>query len=311
MITSPSEPKYLRLVWGSIAFLIYFLLIGLLLFYFNHRDEEKPKHFVKKDEKRIQVTSSAPVKSIKVNTIIKKPKIEKVNIEKPKSIKQPKQVVKPKSKPVKKNVVIKEKVVKKKPVKKVDKKKDINTTKPKNIKINKPKEKIKIKKPKVEKPKKIVKPIKQEKVKHKEKPKKIIKASDLFSSVKVRKNDVNDKVKKKINIRTKPISASQKIDNSLKEQKKSDAGIENAYFAKVQSLLETWPAQSDYAGERATVHIFVKPSGMFEFKVKSQSDNVDFNLGLIDFLMQLQKTGLGRHNAGKTYEFKVEFIAKE
>ncbi|CAA6801219.1 MAG: Unknown protein [uncultured Sulfurovum sp.] len=308
MITSSTEPKYLRLVWGSIAFLIYFLLIGLLLFYFNHRDEEKPKHFVKKDEKRIQVTSTVPIEAIKVKTIVEKPTTKKPIIEKPKVVQQPKQVVKPKIEPVKKNVVIKEKVVKKKPIKKVEKKKDLNTTKPKKVKVNKPKEKKKI-----EKPKKVMKPVKQEKPKKIEpkEPKKVIKTSDLFSSVKVKKSDVEKEVKKKIDIQTKPISASEKINNSMKEQKKSDAGIENAYFAKVQTLLETWPAQSDYAGERATVNLFVKPSGLFEFKVKSQSDNVDFNLGLIDFLMQLQKAGLGKHDAGKTYEFKVEFIAKE
>ena len=59
------------------------------------------------------------------------------------------------------------------------------------------------------------------------------------------------------------------------------------------------------------VRIYVKPTGQFDFKVKSKSNNIDFNLGLIDFLEQLQKLGLGSHNGGKTYEIEVEFTAKE
>ena len=135
----------------------------------------------------------------------------------------------------------------------------------------------------------------------------------MFSSIKISKKAAESKKieKNKIEVTEKSKSASSKINNSLKNKKESDSGVENAYLAKVQALLETWPAQSDYAGEKAMVRLYVKPTGMFEFKVQSQSDNVDFNLGLIDFLMQLQRVGLGRHHAGKTYEFEVEFIAKE
>jgi hypothetical protein len=31
----------------------------------------------------------------------------------------------------------------------------------------------------------------------------------------------------------------------------------------------------------------------------------------MDFLKQLQGIGFGRHNAGRTYEFEVEFSTKE
>jgi protein TonB len=264
-----SEPKSLRFLWGGIAFLVYFGLIGLLLIYFNQRSVEKPKHFVKKDEKRIQVMETAPIKAIRVKTIVEKPVVKpKKVVPKKTEVVKP---VKPKVIPKKEKVILKEKIVKKKVVKK------------KPLKVNKPK--VKVKK-EVKKPKKI------------EKPKKPVvkKTSDLFSSVKTEKK-----------VTDKPKSASKQI----KDKKKSDSGIENAYFAKVQSLLETWPAQSDYAGEKAMVSIYVKPTGMFEFKVKSQSDNVDFNLGLIDFLMQLQRMGLGKLDSGMTYEFKVEFIANE
>ena len=279
------ESKSLRFLSGSIALSIYLLLVGLLIFYFNYRTEKKPKHFVKKDEKRIQLASVKPPESIKIKSIITKQKIKKPVVTK-----------KEKVVPPKKHTVIKEKIVKKVKIKK----KDENKTKVKKTKI----------KPKIKKePKKIVKIKKPKKI---EKPK-IKKTSDLFSSVKTSKKAVEPKKieKNKIEVTEKPKSASSKINNSLKNQKESDSGVENAYLAKVQGLLETWPAQSDYAGEKAMVRLYVKPTGMFEFKVKSQSDNVDFNLGLIDFLMQLQRVGLGRHYAGKTYEFEVEFIAKE
>jgi len=272
------KPKSLHLLWGGISFTIYFLLIGLLLIYFNHRSLEKPKHFVKKNEKRIKVVQTTPVKAIKVKTIIEKTKVVKQD--------------KPKVIPKKEKVIFKEKVVKKKSLKKkVIKKKDVNNTKPKKkkpLKINKPNVKVKKEVKKTKKIEKLKKPT-------------IKKTSDLFSSVKIDRKDTS----------IKEVEKSKSVSTQIKDKKKSDSGIENAYFAKVQALLETWPAQSDYAGEKAIVDLYVKPTGMFEFKVKSQSDNVDFNLGLIDFLMQLQRIGLGRHNADKTYEFKVEFIAKE
>jgi protein TonB len=281
-----SEPKSLRLLWAGIAFAVYFTLIGLLLFYFNHHNSQKSIHFVKKDEKRIQLATSSPTKAIKIKTIIKKSPQKPKKALKAKT--KPKIITKPKVKPIEKKSLIKEKIVKKNRLKK----RDENKTKPKPKKINRPKHKVE---------KEIKKIVKQKK------------ASDLFSSVNTGTKNVEIKKveKNKILVKEKPQSASKKISETIKNQKQSDSGIENAYFAKVQSLLETWPAQSDYAGEKAMVRIYVKPTGMFEFKVKSQSENVDFNLGLIDFLMQLQRIGLGRHNAGKTYEFEVEFIAKE
>lgn len=278
------EVKSLRILWGGIAIAIYAGLIALLLFYFNSRHASKPKHFVKKNEKRIQLASSKRVEAIKVKTIVEKTKT-------------------PKEKPLPKKESLKttvQKRIPKKITKKVHKEKIVKKPKPKKRDENRTKVKkhtpIKINKPKVKKPKKS----------DTHKPKKVPKkTSDLFATVRA-KAKKNESLKQ-----NKPKSASQKITESIKNQKESQSGVENAYYAKVQSLLETWPAQSDYAGEKAMVHLYVKPTGLFEFKVKSQSDNVEFNLGLIDFLMQLQKLGFGTHKSGKTYEFEVEFIAKE
>lgn len=294
--------KYISLFSGVGAFAIYLLLLFMLLFYFNTHDTKKTQHFVKKDEHRIQVSLSAPSVSKVVPSKPKK-KVEKKKSEKKKptkkKIEKKASPTKPKIKPTKvkeklsskvkkkiKKPVIKEKIVKK--VKKKKEPKKSQKTKPKII--NKPKKKATVKK-----------------------------TSDLFSDVNVSKKIEKkvhkvekQKVEKNKMIREdKKTSASHKIKESLKVQKEKNSGIENKYFTKVQSLLETWPAQTEFAGERAMVKLYVKPTGMFEFKVKSKSNNVDFNLGLIDFLMQLQGIGFGPHHGGKTYEFEVEFIAKE
>ncbi len=277
--------KYPKLIWGAVALGIYFVLVGLLIFYFNSREEKKPVHYVKKDEHRIQVSIS-PAKSVQKKKVEKK-KVTPPKITKPKPKPKPKPKVKTKPKKVEEKKVekkaIKEKVVKKPPekiVKKVVKKKDENITKPKAKK-----------------------------------------ATDLFSEVKTpeKKNliQVTDKpVKEKpknniIKVTENPLSASQRVSDSLKKQKSTDSGEVNAYFAKVQAMLEAWPAQSEFAGEQATVLLYIKPSGRFEFQVTSGSNVDEFNVGLLSFLKQLQSIGFGKHNAGRTYEFEAEFIAKE
>ncbi len=266
MIVKPS-----KLIPGALAIGVYLLVIGLLIFYFNTRSEEKPKRYVKKDEHRIQVALSAPKKSEKPKVVKQKRKVEAKK--KPKI--KPK--VKPKPKKVVKKKVIKEKIVKKK--KSV--KKDVNKTKPKkknsakNLFAN------------VKTPKK----------------KNIIKVSDKPVRTKPKNN--------LIKVTDKPKSASQRINSSLKNQKSSDSGVENAYLAKVQSMLEGWPAQSEYVGEKVKVILYINPTGFFEFKLKTASNNQNFNEGLTEYLEQLQDIGFGRHKGERTYQFEAEFIAKE
>ena len=255
---------------GLLAFGIYFMLIGLLLFYFNTREEKKSVRYVKKDEHRIQVAISAPKK------------VAKTKPAKPKTKSKPKKAKvkpKPKLKKVVKKKVIKEKVMKKKVVKK----KDQNLTKPK--KVNKPKDLF----ANVSSSKKITKP---------------------KLDMKITDKPVKPKKSSLIKVSDKP-SASQLVSNSLKVQKSSDSGVENAYLAKVQSLLEGWPAQSEYAGEKVKVLLQIEPSGFFEFKIKSASNNYDYNDGLVEYLEQLQEMGFGRHKGNRTYQFEAEFIAKE
>ncbi len=217
---------------------------------------------------------------IRVSMSEPKPQVKKEIKPAPKKIEKHKPKPKPK-KAVKKKVVekkvIKEKVVKKAKV--VKKKKDVNTTRPK--KVNKPKDlfaNISSKKT-VEQPKKVKIPVK---------PKK-------------------DTLKK---ISEKP-SASDLVSDSLKKQKKSDVGIENAYLAKIEEKLKGWPAQSEYAGEKAKVWLRVEPNGTFQYKVVTASGNEAFNTGLMAYLEQLKKIGFGPHKGNRAYELDVEFVATE
>ena len=274
----PLFNKSSTFISGVFAVGIYVVLIGMLFFYFNMRDTKKPVHYVKKNDDRIRVTMSTP-----------KNKIKKKTKEVSKQKKQPKK--KPLKKPKTKEKVKKQKDTHKKVIKE------------KVVKQVKPKKKLK----------KVVK---------KASPKKVNKPKDLFANVSSskrtsKKNIINvsdkpQKPKKNNLIKvTNKTSASDLVSSTLKVQKKSDRGIDNAYLALIEEKLKGWPAQSDYAGEMAKVWIQVQPSGDFTFKVITASANDDFNTGLIAYLEQLQHIGFGRHKGSRAYELNVEFIAKE
>lgn len=273
--------KSSTLISGVLAFGIYIALIVLLLFYFNSRDEKKAVHYVKKNEERIRVSMSSPKSNSEKKT---KKQIKKVEKPKPK----PKVTPKPKPKPKKvvEKKVVEKKVIKEKVVKKpkiVKKTKDVNTTKPK--KVNKPKDLF----------------ANVSSVKKVEKPKTPIKVTD--KTVKPKKSTI-------VKTSDKP-SASNLVSDSLKKQKTSDSGIENAYLAMIEEKLKGWPAQSEYAGEKAKVWIKVEPNGRFIFKVLTASGSEAFNSGLVAYLKQLQSIGFGHHKGNRAYELDVEFVATE
>jgi len=87
-------------------------------------------------------------------------------------------------------------------------------------------------------------------------------------------------------------------------------GVEDGYKSKVKSILNGWPAQSDFAGNKAKIKFVIEPSGRFEFDVISISSNEEFNKGLIQYLKQLQKVGFGAHGGNRAYVFDVDFIAE-
>jgi len=197
---------------------------------------------------------------------------------------------------------VKKKAVKKKPTpkKKIVKKETVK--KKKTVKKKVLKEKI------VKKPKKV----KKQDI-NTTRPKKVNKPKSLFDNVKTKKQPSNRKNKKVVKQKViKPkVSASELLNDSIKVQKPSDRGIENAYFARIEEKLKGWPAQSEYAGEMAKVWLKVKPSGKFEFKVITASGIEDFNIGLVAYLRQLQRIGFGPHKGDRAYELDVEFVATE
>jgi len=269
-----SRLSSLKLLPGLLAVGIYLLLIGLLAFYFNTHTEKKSKNFVKKDEHRIQVAFSNPQSSKEKSKPKKQPK-SKVKKSVPK---KPKPQVKKRTE----KRVIKEKIVKKK---------------------------------------KVVKKVSKKKKPKKKKSKKRNNTKDLFANVKTAKkkniikmSDKPFKSKPKnnlIKIKDKPKTASERINHSLKNKKSARSGVENAYLAKVQRLLEGWPAQSEFAGEKVKVILHIRQSGFFDFKIKRASSNPNFNRALTEYLEQLQEFGFGPHKGGRTYHFEAEFLAKE
>ena len=127
----------------------------------------------------------------------------------------------------------------------------------------------------------------------------------LFNNVKVNKTKTSE-------FKSKPAKRKRKVTVGSKEVKvNKDKGVEGKYLAKIQTILYGWPAQSDYAGKRAIVHLSIKKDGSFTFRLKERSKDDDFNKGLITYLKQLKNIGFGRHNSKKIYSIEVIFVAKE
>ena len=288
------QDKPFKIVWGVWAVSIYMAVIAAIVYYFNVRNQSVTTHFVKKNEHRIQVALSAPKTSKKNKKTIKtkKSSISHKNKRAPsKSIHRPKTKAKISPK---------------------------NRQETKKKTIAKPKSTKKIRKEKVLKKKVAKKPerkIKQKKVKEQPRSKNTKQnLSSLFSKVKTPKKITHaptSSVSKQNQTHKKLKSASQKITNSLKIQKSSDSGIENKYLAKVEEKLKGWPAQAEYAGEKATVWLKINPSGYFEYKVITASNSQGFNDGLVAYLEQLKRFGFGPHKGNRPYELEVEFIATD
>lgn len=152
------KKKSSTFIAGVLAFSIYFTFLLLLLLYFNHYEEKKSLHFVKKNEESIRISLASPRVSLPKKSVKKIPKTTSL-----KHKKVPKKITK---QPIKKKI-IKEKIVKKPVIKKVIKKK-------------------------IEK-KKVIKKIEKKVTK----PKKSTIAKDLFANVKTQKSKEDKKIIKK------------------------------------------------------------------------------------------------------------------
>ena len=224
-----------KLFAGLAAFGIYFLMLGLILYYFGYRHESRPTHFVQKNEKGIAVSLAGPSRPGPRKTPAKtRPK--------PKHHPKPRNVTSKKAHPVKA------------PVKKAPSRKHPDTKK-------------------------------------------------LFSKVKLpKKQPPRPGGGKK--------GSTGKKGESLKKSS-HDSGVENAYLARVESLLKGWPAQANFAGEEIDIRLTIYKDGSFDYKILKLSNNPDFNRELIAYLKQLQRVGFGPHRREKPYDIEVQFIAHE
>jgi len=236
----------------------------------------------------------------------------------------PKKIVKPKPK---KRVIRVKKIPKKAIPKKVVPKRIASKKVPKKIVKRVPKKKKvpKRKIPKKRVPKKVVKKVPKKKVPKKKIPKKKVpkkSAKDLFSSVKTKdiKKRPSKHRPKSSSSRAKRPSSSIKHRSSVADRIKSshqsgrtsnanrDKGIKNTYIAKVKRHMNNWNAAPGHKGKRVTIALTIYNSGKFSYRIIQGSGNIRGSLS--QYLNQLKRVGLGRHNKSTPYSIKVSFTVR-
>jgi hypothetical protein len=321
-----------KVVSGIAALAIYLLLIFSILFFYNIH-KTKAKNYVEKNENRVTVTLVNSNKTVlnrsdKVSNKNKPtPMISPVPLKRPKKLEPkkslpkktiPKKVSPPKIIPKKitppKKVAPRKVVPKRVPKKIVPKKKVPKKVVPKKIAPKKAPSKKRVPKkvPKKKVPKKVVP--------KKKTPKKS--AKDLFSRVKTK--DVSKRPAKKAP--SKRPSTSSKRPSSIKHRssvadriKRShqsgrtsnanrDRGIKNAYIAKVKRHMNNWHAGASHKGQRVTISLTIYNSGKFSYKIIKGSGSIRGSLN--QYLNQLKRMGLGRHNKSTPYSIVVNFTVR-
>ncbi|MDD5406759.1 MAG: TonB C-terminal domain-containing protein [Sulfurovaceae bacterium] len=289
--------KAYTLTSGIIAVAIYISIVGLLFWYFSYKSKEED--FTTKNEQIVAVDlSSMPSTKNKSNenSKLNQTKQEEKPLASELSIKQQKEITLPQEQ-VENNL----------------------KSKPKEIRVQKKAEPIP-----VEKPKEIVTKIKKQEIKKiqndqliQNKNNKPKNTGDLFANIKSdapitpvsKPKPLASKQSTQTNTaKSTSNAASELINNEF--GKNGNKGVEDAYKSRVKSILQGWPAQSSYAGERAKISFVIQPNGDFDFKIIKPSSNEEFNQGLVQYLKQLQKVGFGPHAGSRAYLFDVDFIAE-
>ena len=265
-----------KLLSGGAAIGIYIGVVTLLVYYFNTKERNDHKRYVEKNTPHMRIDLATPKTSHQAKiSPRKKHKTNDAHVSKKKRHEHTKKTEFSRKRP-KTAKTLPKKTPKKTAVTKKTKQKKKTSHKPKHTK--KPKSLFALIKTRGKK-KSVVKQTKKRTSKKR-----------LFETIEAPKKDRIAKGKGK---------------------KRQTHGVENAYLAKVQRLLEQWPAQSDFAGEKVKVLLKIRPDGYFDFSLVRRSANPDFNRALSDYLKQLQRFGFGPHKGGRTYIFEAEFIAKE
>lgn len=134
-------------------------------------------------------------------------------------------------------------------------------------------------------------------------------SQDLFSSVNTQQQR-REPVRQQS--RVHHTSAADRIKNSHQSgrtsTKNQDSGVKNAYIARVKRHLNNWSAQSNYAGHNATIKLTIRNNGKFRYVITRTSSG-SLSSGLREFLAQLNRMGLGRHDKSSAYVITVHFKA--
>jgi len=139
-------------------------------------------------------------------------------------------------------------------------------------------------------------------------------ANDLFSSVNTHQQQRREPVHQQIRpqSRVHHSSVADRIKNSYQSGRTStrnrDSGVKNAYIAKVKRHLNNWSAQSNYKGNSATIRLTIRNSGKFRYVI-TRTSSASLSAGLREFLDQLNRMGLGRHDKSSAYVITVHFKA--
>ena len=139
-------------------------------------------------------------------------------------------------------------------------------------------------------------------------------ANDLFSSVNTHQQRRVPVVQqsRQQQSRVHHSSVADRIKNSYQSGRTStrnrDSGVKNAYIAKVKRHLNNWSAQSNYKGNSATIRLTIRNSGKFRYVITRTSSG-SLSAGLREFLDQLNRMGLGRHDKSSAYVITVHFKA--
>jgi membrane protein involved in colicin uptake len=96
--------------------------------------------------------------------------------------------------------------------------------------------------------------------------------------------------------------------NGRTSNRNRESGVKNSYIARVKRHLNNWSAQSIYKGSSATIKLTIRNNGKFRYVI-TRTTSGSLSAGLRDFLAQLNRMGLGRHDKSSAYVITVHFKA--
>lgn len=89
-------------------------------------------------------------------------------------------------------------------------------------------------------------------------------------------------------------------------------GKSNEYLSRIAGIIKSgWNPYKSDVGLSAIIYVSIKSDGSFDFSIKKQSQNGDFNARLNAYLTELKSKPLPPPDDGKPVSVEFNFIAKE